>query len=449
MLVSLLETLRPARTRGGFPCMAGELPGIGHALSLHIDAVDTLRRAHAALGPLFWVRLGSNNWFLFCTGPGALDLLKDPRVATAGSRDTLRYLLGDSLLNLDGPRHRRVRSTMNAPFSPRGLAESQTGRCILQVVRDRAQRWTTQAEVHAHDEMKEMALDVVLRISGVGEHDLPTWRTKYSQVLLGLLPIQWDFPLSPRRRALQATAWLNSAIAQMIATARASSQGEGLLHALAHARNESGQPLSSEELIDNVRLLFLAGHETTATTTAWAVLQLSQQPALWDRLLLEANEAPAIPTTLAEAKAFPLCEAIFRESVRMYGPAWFIERRTTEPIEHAGKPIPAHTAIAVAPSLWGRDAAQFADPDRFHPDRWLHRPALTPIELSQFGGGAHFCLGYHLAWLESVAFLVALARQVTNTPGCGPPQLRGVDRLYPRYFPMPHPPTNARLTFRR
>lgn len=435
-----------SRMRQGFPVMSGALPGLGHALRIHRDVVGALREARASLGPVFWVNLGFGQWYLFLCTQSSFELLRHPKVGNAGARASLDFILGRSLLASDGVEHRRVRMAMNPIFSPKGLAESGSGMRIAEVVQARAARWASQDQVAVHEEMKEMALDVIFRITGVGDQDLPTWRRQYGELLLGLLPIPWDLPLSPRRRALRAAAWVNAAITTMVEQARREDTGgDSITAALARARDEAGQPLSTRDLVDNIRLLFLAGHETTATTTAWAVLELAQRHDLWDRLVSEAQRGPGVPTTMAEAKAFPFAEAIFRESVRLYGPAWFLERQTTDAIDLEGAHIPAGTRIGLPPAVWSRDADLFPNPDTFDPDRWVGRAGPTPLELAQFGGGAHFCLGYHLAWLEVVAFLVALGRAVERTERR--PQLLSREKLEPRYLPMPHPPSRARVRF--
>lgn len=442
----LLERWLPPTRRQGLPVMAGALPGLGHALSVHRDVVGALRRARDTLGPVYWMHLGFGNWYLMCAGLSAFELLRHPNVVNAGSRASLTYILGKSLLAADGPEHRRVRSAMNPTFSPRGLAEGGSGARIAEVVTARAERWAGLPQLDVRDELGEMTLDVIFRITGVGGQDLPVWRRQYKALLLGLLPIPWDLPGLPRRRALRAAGWINAEIAALVAQARQDPQGDSLTHALAQARDEAGQPLSTEELVDNIRLLFLAGHETTASTTAWAILHLAQQPESWDRLVAEAQAGTDVPTTLAEAKAFPFCEAVFRESVRLYGPAWYIERRTTADLSYEGVSIPAQTNVGFPTCLWTRDPELYPDPDAFAPQRWMERVSIPPVELSAFGGGAHFCLGYHLAWLEVVAFLVALGRTLGATGRR--PRLVGRPPVA-RALPMPHPAGDASVQFLR
>jgi cytochrome P450 len=119
MDVTTVEQWLPSRELEGFPVMPGELPGLGHALVLHMDAIGALRRARAALGPVFWVNRGFGSRSVFCTGSGSFELLKDPRLSTEGAREALAFIVGRSLLNLDGGEHRRIRSAMNPTFSPR------------------------------------------------------------------------------------------------------------------------------------------------------------------------------------------------------------------------------------------------------------------------------------------------------------------------------------------
>lgn len=93
-------------------------------------------------------------------------------------------------------------------------------------------------------------------------------------------------------------------------------------------------------------------------------------------------------------------------------------------------------ACSSSPQLYERSA-------ELCPKRWLDRAGgLTPTEMAQFGGGPHFCLGYHLAWLEIVQFPTGLALSAGDRRPrlCGP--FAG-----PRYLPLLHPAASMRVTF--
>jgi cytochrome P450 len=445
---SLLEHLATPTHRDGFPVMAGMLPGVGHAITLYKDALGALRRAEREQGPLVQVSFGFGLWYLFCFGPDAFELFKHRSVGVQGSRASSAYLMGNSILTSDGPPHRRMRSAMNPTFSPRGLGESDAGRVAAETVRRHVDAFVGSGggDVHAH--MQTMALDVIFRIVGVDAASLADWRSHYRKVLWGLLPLPFEWPGTPRYFALRATEWINAEVRRLVLAAR-SEPGESLLHGLVRARSEDGQPLSDDDLVGNLRVLFVAGHETTATTMTWATLHLAQRPELVRRLQDEVAAAGGEPPlTFADAKKLPLCEQVFREAVRLYTPAWFLERRVTEDIHVHDTRIPAGTRIAVSPQLWGRDHALYPHPDAFDPDRWAGRSGSpTPMELSQFGGGAHFCIGYHLSWLQSVQYLASLAAALSASGK----RLRLAAGRLPgtAYFPIAHPSPAARVVVER
>ena len=86
----------------------------------------------------------------------------------------------------------------------------------------------------------------------------------------------------------------------------------------------------------------------------------------------------------------------------------------------------------------------FTSPDEFRPARWLERGPPAQLEIVQFGMGPHFCIGYHLAWLEAVQFAVALVRTAERHKLR--PRLLGPEPK-PVYLPTEHPPARTRVTF--
>lgn len=437
------EWFWPSR-RGGFPIMRGFLPGVGHAPGLHFDALAALRRAEREQGPLVQVSLGFGQWLVFCFGADGLELLKHPAVRISGSRKGVDYLMGGSLLTLDGAPHRRIRSAMNPTFSARGLAESTAAERSRETVQRHARAFVDGGGGDAHERALEMTLDVIFRIVGVDIDALDAWRAAYQRALWGFIPVPLDWPGTPRYFARRATVWIDAELRRLVRRATAV-EGRSIVHALLRSRDEDGEPLSEDDLVANLRILFLAAHETTATTMTWALVELAKQPGLMRRIQAEVDAAGGeAPRTPAEAKRLPLCEAVFREAVRLYGPVWFIERSAGEELTWHGARIPAGTPLALPALLWARDPELYPDPDTFNPDRWLGRPGTpTPYELSQFGGGPHFCLGYHLSWLESLQFLAALAGALSSRKA----QLRLAAGRAPKvvYFPTPRPSPAARV----
>jgi cytochrome P450 len=310
---------------------------------------------------------------------------------------------------------------------------------------DRIRRWIARGEARVLPEVQEVALEIIFRTLGVDAQDLPAWREHYRVLLLANLGIDFMFPGSPAHRAAKARVWIDARFRALVAAARARPEAEGLLAELTRGKDEAGRGLDDEELLDNLRLLVLGGHETISATMSWILITLAARPELWDALSLEAAGAPEVPAAPPSARAFPFAEALFRETVRVYPPFVLITRLAATPHALHGKTIPAGAVVGI--DLWslGRDAAMFADPDEYRPQRWLGRSGNpTPIEISQFGAGPHFCLGYHLAWLEAVQFSVALARELGRAGKR--PRLRG-KMPSPIFVPTEHPPAKTVVDF--
>jgi cytochrome P450 len=261
--------------------------------------------------------------------------------------------------------------------------------------------------------------------------------------MLLMINVPIDLPGSPRRRGRAARAWLDARIARIVARVRERGEEGGLLAALVHSRDETGAPLTDRELIDNLRLIFLAGHETSASTMAWMVAYLADRPDVWRTLRDEALAAPDLPRSPSDLKAFPYAEAVFRETLRLRPPVGLDARRAIVDLELGGHTVKKGTLVTIPIITLSRDAQQYPDPDAFKPERWLGRESSpAPIELIQFGGGPHFCLGYHLAWMEIVAFAVALGRAL---PAAGPSLVGGFPAV--RYLPLLHPAASTQVRF--
>jgi cytochrome P450 len=119
-------------------------------------------------------------------------------------------------------------------------------------------------------------------------------------------------------------------------------------------------------------------------------------------------------------------------------------RRVTEPIELDVGTIPAGTLLNLPLVHMLRDPQRFPDPTAFVPDRWTERPRAGTVETAMFGGGPHFCLGYHIAMAEGILFNLVLARALREhglrlVPyRAGPPPT-------PAFMPLVHAPANHKL----
>ena len=461
----------PVAYRDGVPVLPGALPLLGHSPGLSLRSAELLAHARRRLGPLYYLHLGPTvGWRLTCAGEGAFEILRSrtayiPLTTNTATED---FLGRQSLLVLRGEQHHRMRAALNPPFVPRGLSLSGIGELMADCIETRLAKLPHGRPLRILAETQSLALELIFRLINVPLAELDEWQRQYRRFMEVLLPIPWDLPGLPRHRALIAKRWLDERLAGILNHERQSPPTSSLVSVLAHARDEAGAPLGLTELGENLRLLILAGHETTASVLAWMVVELARDPALLAELCAEAQRVGSIPTTPQAAKSCPLAEGLFRETLRLYPPAYITIRTLGEELTVYGRALPKGQTIAIALGDLGRDELIFPEPERFDPRRWTAGarardpvrdrnpdraspqsppapgalPPPSPLETAQFGGGPHFCLGYHLAVFEGTQFAIGLAlhllRRGLRLRLCGGPP-RSI------YYPLHHPSARTEI----
>ncbi|WP_375766175.1 cytochrome P450 [Archangium gephyra] len=429
--------------REGIPVLPGALPVVGHSLYTMGHAPNFLRDAEAKVGPLFWTR-NIGQYTLVCMGEPGFELLKNKVTSSEFIREGSPDFIGDSLLSRDGTPHRSLRSAMSGPFTPRGLTASGASAIAAEVIESSVARFP-QEPFSLLAQTQGLALDIIFRVMGIEGSEMEAWNRNYREFILGALPVKGDFPFSPARRARQGRKWLDGSFSRLIAKARGQPDMQGTLAALLKTRDEEGRELTEEDLIQNLRLLALAGHETTASVMAWLGIVLAQRPDLWEQLRLEAVAAPGLPRSPEDLKRHPFAEALFREVLRLYPPVSWTGREAKEDLELHGKRVPKGTTILVPLGAYGYDPKLFPNPEQLDVSRWMgRRVPPSAIETAAFGGGPHFCLGYHLAWVEVVQFATAFARELDRR-GMKPRLAQGSTTPKLSYIPFGAPPKKTRI----
>ncbi len=164
--------------------------------------------------------------------------------------------------------------------------------------------------------------------------------------------------------------------------------------------------------------LLLAGHETTALTLGFALHSLASHPETFERLATEISEVLGDRRAMAsDLPRLTYAEAVIRESMRLFPPAWAVGREATREIEIAGYVIPKGTQLWAAQWTTQRDARWFPDPLAFKPERWEGglAKALPRYAYFPFGGGPRICIGNAFAMMEAVLVLVTTARHFRFT----------------------------------
>ena len=147
------------------------------------------------------------------------------------------------------------------------------------------------------------------------------------------------------------------------------------------ARDGAGRAFTREELIDQLGVLFLAGHETSASALTWVFFILATQPALVARLRAEIRAVAGDgPIEFEHTKRLTFIRNIFRETLRLYPPITFLPRIANEATMLGETKVRRGALIMVAPWVLHRHQHYWKDPDVFDPDRFLpeREAAMTP-----------------------------------------------------------------------
>lgn len=210
---------------------------------------------------------------------------------------------------------------------------------------------------------------------------------------------------------------------------------DDIVQAIIDARDETtGQGFSTEELIDQLGVFFLAGHETTASALTWCFYILSQQPEALARLRREiAEQVGNGPIDFAAVKQLRFTRSLFREVLRLYPPITFIPRVAAETVRIAGTRIKKGAMVMISPWATHRNALLWRDADRFDPERFMNEKAAESRGSSflSFGLGPRVCVGAGFATVEATLILARLARRFDFLP-LAPERVRPVARLTTR-----------------
>jgi cytochrome P450 len=196
----------------------------------------------------------------------------------------------------------------------------------------------------------------------------------------------------------------------------------------------TGEGFSRKELIDQLGVFFLAGHETTASVLTWAFFILATRPEVMARLRAEIDDVAGDgPVELEHTKRLVYTRNVFREALRLYPPITFIPRVAAEDTVIDGIRVKRGAMIMISPWTIQRHAQFWKEPHAFDPDRFLpeREGELTQGAYLPFGQGPRLCVGAAFATIESALILARLVRRYDFSIR-NPAEVRPVARLTTR-----------------
>lgn len=413
-----------------------------------IDPVGYMESAVTKYPDIFTAEVvGFGNTLVFVNDPQTIQeiLTNDRKNFLALSQDNkiLQPILGDySVMMLEGDRHRRRRQLVMPSFH--GDRMRSYGDLICQITEKVWNQLPTSKPFAARNATQEISLEVIMQtVFGVHEGE-KTQRLKkglmqmadlfnspFTSSFLFFPALQKDLGAwSPWGKFLRDRQQIDELIYTEIAQRRCENNSDkiDILSLLMSSHDEDGNPMTDQELRDELMTLLFAGYETTATAIAWALYWVHKQPQVREKLLQELN-------TLGDSRdpmtifRLPYLTAVCNETLRIHPVAMLtFPRVVQEPVELLGHSLEAGTILAGCMYLTHQREDLYPQPKQFNPERFLERQ-YSPYEFIPFGGGVRRCLGEALAMFEMKLVLATLLRRyelglANNKPET--PQRRGV-----------------------
>ena len=362
----------------------------------------------------------------------AADYPKSPRMAAG-----LEPLLGQGVFISNGALWAHQRRIIDPAFEGGRLRDALPGMWAAgQAAVARLQPLATGQPVDLDGPMSHVTADVIFRTlfslpihaaaaTAVYDAFRAYQRTQPLLNLRAFLPLPRWMPSLHRRATLSNARRIRALIRQLVLERAA-------LIATGHAPDdlatkimvlpdpETGRCFDTDEMVDQVAVFFLAGHETSASALAWALYMLAIDPATQDALADEARALlplDGVPD-IATINRLTLARDTFREALRLYPPVPMMVRQAGCPAQMRDRTVPKGAQMVVSPWYLGRHESLWEQPDAFCPARWRD-PATKAAARDgylPFSVGPRACPGAGFAMIEGPLLLAQLARAFSLAP---------------------------------
>jgi cytochrome P450 len=397
------------------------LPRLVQSLRFNQRQIEFVFRARRQLGEVFRMHGATEDAVTVTSHPDhvrSLFTAKPEQAPSLTGESPLRPIVGtESVLTAIGPRHMRQRKLLLPPFH--GEAIAAYTQMISEATEREIDRWPIGEPMALAPRMQAITLDVIMAgifgiegrpRRGTPEHGLRQMirrlvnaSTQPVAQLGEIIQIGREEAVGPMKLGL--TLLDRQVYGVIKARRRATDLAErrDILSLLLQARTEEGEELNDKELRDELLVLVLAGHETTANSLSWAWERLVRAPAAQEALLAAVRSGEG-----AEEQV----EATITEAMRSRPVIPLIGRRVTVPWQLGPYGVPAGNPIAMSILLIHHREDLYPEPYEFRPERWLGGRKPGTYEWLPFGGGIRRCLGAALAMAEQRVVLEAMARRL-------------------------------------
>ncbi len=340
----------------------------------------------------------------------------DPDTFLPGAPEALAAIVGQGSLFIKyGTEHKQARKLLMPPF------HGERMKAYAEVMQAATLRWLERVELGRSQPILPTAqgitLDIIIEaiFGATRPEQVQQLHTEILSVVRSFNPLVATFRFlqkqfggfGPWANFQKALSELRSTIDQLIEEKRRD-PGQDVLSLLLSARDEDGQPLPEQEIHEQLLTFVIAGHETTATSLAWALYELHANPGVLAELQAELQALDeANPEALAK---LPFLSAVTQETLRRHPPVPIVPRKCAREFTLGEYVLPAGQTLGVAVYMAHHQEDIYPEPYSFRPSRFLDE-RFSPFTFLPFGGGNRRCVGAAFASYELKIVLGTLLTQ--------------------------------------
>jgi cytochrome P450 len=345
-----------------------------------------------------------------------------PEVApsAAGSSPIAPIMGPSSVIVLTGKEHMRQRKLLLPPFHGERMREYED--TIVEATKKDMAGWKLGRPMRLQERTRAITLEVIVRaVFGVEVERMATLTAAIGallkpassprMMLFALRRMSLDRPTGAIGEGLDA---LDAVIYEELGRRREQqdlAERTDILSLLMQARDEDGQAMTDGELRDELVTLLLAGHETTATSVAWAIERLVRHPQKLQRLQAEIDAAREDAAKEGESGGDEYMTAVVNETLRVRPVVPLVARMLTQDLRVGKYTLPKGTRVTPSIYLTNRNPRVYEEPGEFRPERFMENGPET-FSWIPFGGGIRRCIGASFAQLEMKLMLRTMLKEL-------------------------------------
>ncbi len=401
-----------------------------HSLEILKNPLPFHHKNFEEQGDIFRLKIGFNNSVVFIRDAAFAQyvLQKNQKNYTKSKIQTVDLVkyVGEGLLTSEGEKWKKQRKMMQPAFHKKQLENLLSG--MQDTIVSEYATIETNKTTDLFPILNDLAFQTVVKslftkAAKVKDMERLQFITEANQKMLVRELRQpylaWWFKISGTLdKYLDLTKEARTILKGIVEERKASATQYGdLLDMLLETRYDDGKGMSEEQLIDEILIIFTAGHETTSNALTFTFQLLAKHPEWQEKIYEEWQNLGGDKTDLmTRVSSSKVCQQVLEESMRLYPPAYFIDRVNIEADRFNGMDFQPGTNLLFSVYEMHRHPELWEKPDVFAPERFAEGARKFSSQYFPFGAGPRKCIGNNFAMFEMIIAVTELVKNYKMDP---------------------------------